>query len=57
MKKILLGLFLAISVCGFVGCNEYEDNDYETLREKCKNRPSLPECQEDVNDNSSDEAL
>ena len=53
MKRVLLGLFLAMSVCGFVGCAAPDDSDYETLREKCKDRPSLPECQEDVVEDDS----
>lgn len=56
MKRVLLGMFLAASLCNFVGCAAPDDSDYETLREKCRDNPSLPECQDDVvEDDSNDE--
>ena len=46
MKRVLLGLFLAMSVCGFVGCATSDDSDEESLRERCYAEPQLPECNE-----------
>ena len=54
MKRVLFGLFLAVALCSFVGCPAPDDTDYETLREKCRNHPSLPECQDDVEEDNSD---
>jgi len=45
MRK-LLSLLIVTSVLGIVACAAPDDADYETLREKCKNQPQLPECQE-----------
>ena len=46
MKRALLGLFLAMSVCGFVGCAAPDDGDEESLHERCYREPQLPECSE-----------
>ena len=45
MKRVLLGMFLALSLCNFVACATSEDEE-ESLREKCYADPHLPECQE-----------
>ncbi|WP_405325042.1 hypothetical protein [Fibrobacter sp.] len=45
MKRIFLGMILAVSLCGFVGCAEYEGDD-EDIHEKCLKDPNLPVCQE-----------
>ena len=52
MRK-LLSLLIVTSVLGIVACAAPDDADYETLREKCKNNPSLPECQDDVQEDDS----
>ncbi len=57
MKRVFLGMFLAVSLCSFVGCAAPDDSDYETLREKCQDNPSLPECQDEVEDDTSNEAF
>ena len=44
MKRIFLGMFLAVSLWGFVGCAEYE-GDEESVSEQCRNDPSLPICE------------
>ena len=54
MRK-LLSLLIVTSVLGIVACAAPDDADYETLREKCKNNPSLPECQEEDNWGGSDD--
>ena len=46
MKRVFLGMFLAVSLCGFVGCAASDDEDEESLREMCQIEPSLPECQD-----------
>ena len=46
MKRVLWGLFLALSVSGFVGCAAPDDGDEESLRERCYREPQLPECSE-----------
>ena len=45
MKRIFLGMILAVSLCGFVGCAEY-DGEEESVSEKCLKDPSLPICEE-----------
>ena len=47
MKRVFLGMILAVSFCGFVSCAEYEENDDEDIREKCMKDPTLPICQEE----------
>ena len=46
MKRFFLGMIIAVSLCGFVGCADYEGDDDEDVREKCLKDPSLPICQE-----------
>jgi hypothetical protein len=46
IRKILSSL-IVVSALGLVSCSAPADDDYETLREKCKNKPSLPECQDE----------
>ena len=47
MKRFLLEFLLAVSICGLMGCAEYEENDdYESVHEKCKREPTLPICDE-----------
>lgn len=59
MKRILMGIFFAMSLVGMVGCTTYvEGEEEEGIREKCMENPNLPICQEtpandDQDDNSS----
>ena len=53
MKRIFLGMFLAVSLWGFAGCAEY-DGDEESVSEQCRKDPSLPIC-EDVPQNQETE--
>lgn len=45
MRKFFGSLIVA-SLLGIIACAAPDDADYETLHEKCKNEPQLPECQE-----------
>ena len=53
MKRFFLGMILAVSFCGFVGCADYEGDD-EDIREKCLKDPSLPVCQENPGNEEPD---
>ncbi|MBQ3778815.1 MAG: hypothetical protein II835_12220 [Fibrobacter sp.] len=53
MKRWILSLVSLVSILGLMACSAPADSDYETLHEKCKNKPSLPECQDDVQEDDS----
>ena len=57
MKRWILSLISVVSILGLMACASSADSDYETLREKCRNQPSLPECQDDVEDDVSNDAF
>ena len=55
MKRLFLGMFLAIVALGIVGCTTYAESDDEDLHEKCLKEPNLPVCQENKDDDEKEE--
>ena len=45
MKRKILGFFLVAGIFSLMACTA-DDNDEESLRERCQIEPQLPECQE-----------
>ena len=51
MKRFFVGFLLVVSFCGLIACAEYEeDENYESIQEQCKKDPSLPICDEPIDD-------
>ena len=55
MKRVLLGLFLTMSICGFVGCAEYEGDKGANMQDECVKDPNLPMCQNNPGNDQPEE--
>ncbi|MBR3071193.1 hypothetical protein [Fibrobacter sp.] len=57
MKRFFVGMLLAVSLLGIVGCTEYDPNSTERqdLLEQCLNEPTLPICRDNPGNTEPDD--